>query len=612
MASKIAIFYHVFQHAGWKQLYHDQIYRLQKSGLYDAADYIHIGVNGSYRMPFNLIKENVVVKRNANVELVERDTMLDLYEFCVKNPDYKVMYMHTKGLTWFHSPEYAACSAWRDYLERFVIDTWKVCVEKLDSHDTAGTEMSVGAPHGVKVEGLLHYSGNFWWANASYIAKLNKNYLDDAPYGRFNSEFFVGTGNPEYFNFTNVRSIKSNLIECKNFYDSVVKYSEYSEVLNSYTKNQKAKLGMISMFKNEAKNIRKMLDSVTPHISYWVLQDNGSTDGTPDIVNQWAEETQIPGFMYKVDEGWVGFGWNRDHVLQRFLSSPHNCDWLMKMDCDETLVIDPDFDWQIFNDNPDAHAFHVQAEAPNIVYYRAWLWNTKYPWHFKHDPAHETIVLDIDEIGEDFQRINLPQSFKMLAGESYGESYTVPTKYLSDALKLEEKMLRENTLLQDTYHFWYIGKSYCDAYVNADLPLKKIHQDEYARRCIFYFKEYVNYMHDYENTRKAKNIDEMSYFGMTCIGNAYRFIGDIEKSIQYLKEAEQFCPRRNEHLVSLIHLYDEIGEYAKMLECAEILMKPERTCPFPDHIFIIATYLYHDKSSYPSYLYNLALDKNRK
>jgi glycosyltransferase involved in cell wall biosynthesis len=596
MSSKIAIFYHVYQYGDWEKLFEHQIIRLQKSGLYDAADYMHIGVNGSYRMPFNLDKVNVV-KRNK-VITTERDTLLDLHDFCKKNPEYKVLYFHTKGLSWFGTNMYETSVAWREYLEYFVIDNWRICEEKLDSYDTAGTEHYLNAvQNDVLVKDMPHYAGNFWWANASYVSTIDPKYLDAAPFGRYNSEFFIGSKNGNAFNF---------YTRDKNWYEYPIQKEEYVGFLANRVENPK--LGMISMFKNEANNIRAMLDSVTPHISYWVLQDNGSTDGTPDVVNQWAKETNIPGFMYKVDEGWVGFGWNRNHVLQTFLKSDHNCHWLMKMDCDETLVIDPDFDWSIMG-NLDIHSFHVQADAPSIVYYRAWIWNTRFPWKFNDDPAHETISLEIDGIGEGFQRVSLPSSFRMIAGDSYGESYESPTKYLSDALKLEEKIMRENSLLIDTYHFWYIAKSYSDAYQNTQLPLKKLHQDEYARRSIFYFNNYVNHFHNFEETKQPKYIDEMSYFAMYCIGNAYRFIGDFDNAIQYYKWADSFCPKRNEHLVCLAQTYEQIGDYLNMLQYTERLIAPERVCPFPEFIFIISTYIYHDKSSYPIELHNIALKK---
>ena len=38
------------------------------------------------------------------------------------------------------------------------------------------------------------------------------------------------------------------------------------------------------MFKNEAETVLRMLESCYKYIDYWVIQDNGSTDGTQDLV----------------------------------------------------------------------------------------------------------------------------------------------------------------------------------------------------------------------------------------------------------------------------------------------------------------------------------------
>jgi glycosyltransferase involved in cell wall biosynthesis len=108
--------------------------------------------------------------------------------------------------------------------------------------------------------------------------------------------------------------------------------------------NKNAKIVMVAMFKNEAKVLRNMLNSVTKYIDFWVIQNNGSTDGSDQIVREWAEETGIPGVLYDVEEGWVGFGWNRDHLIRKCQSIDHGCDWILKMDCDETLEVDNDFD----------------------------------------------------------------------------------------------------------------------------------------------------------------------------------------------------------------------------------------------------------------------------
>lgn len=368
---------------------------------------------------------------------------------------------------------------------------------------------------------------------------------------------------------------------------------------------KKAKLVMISMFKNEAKNIGKMLDSVAPYIDYWILQDNGSTDGTPEVVKEWQERTNIPGFVYNVEEGWVNFGWNRDHLLQKCQSTDHGCDWIIKMDTDEILEVDEDFDWSAFDDH-SVQSFHVTSTMPGIVYFRAWIWNAKLQWQFNHDPAHETIMLKDNDIGERFERVNLSSKIRMVGGKSFGESYSVPTKYITDALKLEEKLLRENTMLSDLYHFWYIGKSYEDCFRGDFFPLKEIHQREYAHRCIFYFTQIVNHTHNYSATGKANNIDEMAYYAMCAIGNAHRFLGEHLKAIEHYEKAEEFAPPRNDHLIYLAEVYWELMNYSAMLECTSKMMQPERTLPFPNYHFLINPNMYADTGEYVKTLHDYA------
>lgn len=381
-------------------------------------------------------------------------------------------------------------------------------------------------------------------------------------------------------------------------------YLGYYNFLRAHKQGQEIRTNicMISMFKNESKGIRRMLESVWRHIDFYVFQDNGSTDGTPEIVEEFFRDKNIPGFIYKVEEGWVGFGWNRDHLLQTTLQNDHGCDWIMKMDCDEYLEVDDNFDWSYFY-NTNTESFHVTAVNPGCIYYRAWIWNAKLPWKFQHDPAHEIIYLDNGR-GEDFERLNLPIGLRMI-GTNDGESYTVPTKYISDALKLEEKMIRENTMLTDTYHFWYIAKSYQDCYLGNFYPLGEEHSREFARRFIFYFKEYLKFV-------DAKGIHEMSYFSAFSIGLGYKYLGEMQKAIEWFIESEKYCPVRNEHIVYLAQTYQELGQYEKMLEQTKILINPERKLPFPDYYFLIDTNLYCDSGLVPKQLHDFALSKIRE
>ena len=369
---------------------------------------------------------------------------------------------------------------------------------------------------------------------------------------------------------------------------------------------KKSKICLSSMFKNEAHCIISMLESVYPYIDFYVMQDNGSTDGTPDLVKSFFDSKNIKGFIYNVEEGWVSHGWNRDHLILETLKAPHDCDWILRVDSDETLEIDDNFDWSIF-DNTEIDSFNVPSTFPGLIYYRTWIWNAKRNWRFKHDPTHECIYIE-GEIQEDFQRVGLPNSFKM-NGSFKGESYSSPTKYISDALKQEETLIREGRMLSDMYHLWYVAKSYYDCYSSPSLPFGRKHNEEFAKRSVFYFENFLN--QTFENNGFQKREDECCYLAINYIANIYKYLGDIEKSISYLKESEIYCPDRNEHIVSLAEIYLENQDWGNMLEQTKRLMSPERVLPFPHkRVFLINTSIYHDSGDYPIHLHNIALEKN--
>lgn len=350
---------------------------------------------------------------------------------------------------------------------------------------------------------------------------------------------------------------------------------------------------MIAMFKNEAQVLRKMLDSVAPYIDFWVIQNNGSTDGSDQITQDWADETGIPGILYDVEEGWVGFGWNRDHLIKTCQSIDHGCDWILKMDCDETLEVYLDFDWSLL-ENKSVHGFNIPAVNDSSVYYRTWMWRADLPWRFNHDPCHETIYCEDPTIGNEYTVFDLPIGFNQI-GSNDGQSWSVPTKFMSDALVLEEKMLREGTMLSNLYHFWYIGKSYSDCYKSDVFPLGKSQQHEYARRTIYYFNEYINHI---TKRRGGKSvIDEMCYLACIFIGEAYQHINESHNAIYIYNQAEQFAPKRNDHLWALAHIYKNENRPKEMLEVTQKMMQPERTNAFPEYSNFIEMSIYNDHES---------------
>ena len=350
---------------------------------------------------------------------------------------------------------------------------------------------------------------------------------------------------------------------------------------------------MNCMVGNEARTITRMLESVAPHIDYWVVQCNGN-DETEQIINDFFKEKNIPGFTYQVE--WNFPGWNRNHTLQECLKANHGCDWILRMDADETLEIDDDFDWTPLNGTSTA-SFNVNAVSYDTRYFRTWLWNAKLPWFFQLDKRHETIHLP--EIGENFERLNLSGKFRHMVSQD-GETWYVPRKFLRDALELEIDKVVGYKVLEDHYHLWYVAKSYADCYGNpSELPFGKSHSDEYARRSIWYFQKFLEVTQNWKTKQdKVLREDEMAYYALVLMGNAYDFIGDKENSDECFQNAGLFCSDRNEHLLYWAFVMEKRGRYEEIFPVLDMMEEPSKVNPFPDRTFLIENRAYHDTSNF--------------
>jgi hypothetical protein len=189
---KLAIFYHIFQSNLGAFIYQQQVHRLYTSGLIQEASHIHFGVNGNQEL-FNVPEKTIVTYNQNHKE--ETDTLISLRDFCKENSEYKVLYFHTKGV----SKESMNAESWRLMMEYFVIDKWKECVKYLENYDAVGSNLKILGPttwsdgkQSWEKAGTQHFVGNFWWANASYVNRLNDEFLKSN--FRLDREFWIGTG----------------------------------------------------------------------------------------------------------------------------------------------------------------------------------------------------------------------------------------------------------------------------------------------------------------------------------------------------------------------------------------------------------------------------------
>ena len=208
---KTIIVYHAYLYGrSYMELMAEQWRSLIHSGLYNAADKIYIGIvdtpgkypengiawaNGFYNFATsgNTKAENKVeiVVYPDNMEL--RRTLWWIRDYAKDNPDDYILFFHAKGITCKDQPsvDCAAVTDWRRYMEYFVIERWKDCIQKLDEgYDACGVMWNSDTSFGLHP----HFSGAFYWVKGSYINTLDNSYLDGRL--RYDQEFWIGT-NPD-------------------------------------------------------------------------------------------------------------------------------------------------------------------------------------------------------------------------------------------------------------------------------------------------------------------------------------------------------------------------------------------------------------------------------
>ena len=122
------------------------------------------------------------------------------------------------------------------------------------------------------------------------------------------------------------------------------------------------KLCLNMIVKNESKIITRLFDSVCNIIDSYCICDTGSTDGTPQIIQEYFEAKGISGKV--ITEPFRDFGYNRTHSLLACAGMP-NADFILLMDAD--MILEPSL---AFNkqDLECAEAHYVFQGSPTMSY----------------------------------------------------------------------------------------------------------------------------------------------------------------------------------------------------------------------------------------------------
>lgn len=114
----------------------------------------------SFRYPFAKIIEIVDTKEP---NLYEEVALKHVYNLCLSKENIHVLYYHSKGMT----KSDISLSNWREALNYHLVENWKECIHYLNE----GYDVCAMADL-LSYNNNLTVSGNFFWANSSYIQTL--------------------------------------------------------------------------------------------------------------------------------------------------------------------------------------------------------------------------------------------------------------------------------------------------------------------------------------------------------------------------------------------------------------------------------------------------------
>jgi glycosyltransferase involved in cell wall biosynthesis len=293
--------------------------------------------------------------------------------------------------------------------------------------------------------------------------------------------------------------------------------------------------------KNESKNLPACLESIKDVVDYYIINDNGSTDGTPEMIKEIMDGYGIKGEVYSSE--WVNFGHNREEALQKVYQDGR---W------DYALILDAD--GTIHHTNGafkglTADLYMVNIHFGNIEYDLPFLLSTKKEFHWK-GPVHNYIV------GSGSHEV-LKDAYVIYRSGAGAKSHGVTSeeKFLRDAELLEKELEKNPT---DSRSMFYLAQSYRDAGKPA--------------------KAYKCYMKRVQMGGWVEEVFLSMYYGANC-----KWLVEKVFPLDDYLAAYNYRPSRAEPLFKIAEYYRK----DKMYNLGYLFVKAASEIPYPaDKLFI--------------------------
>lgn len=314
--------------------------------------------------------------------------------------------------------------------------------------------------------------------------------------------------------------------------------------------------------KNEAHLIIQTLKHLARYIKfdYWAINDNGSTDGTQDLIRGYFKEEGIPGILDETP--WQDFAFNRTVA---FRAAFGKTDYAFVWDADDEIHGDFKLPETL---TADSYLF-TYGNAAGARYSRCQLFKNSLRWKYV-GVIHEFPTSDEPDLQQTQDRVD--GNYYFVSGRT-GARNRDPDKYLKDALILEKafhEALEKKDGLLHRYAF-YTAQSYnsCNRHEKAIEFYKKVlgfdswYQEKYMS-CIEIYEQYAALKKEEEGLRflvESFRYDSKRVEGIYRLIKYYCVHGPVEVAMAYYTLIQQYF--ENEYVADNIatRLFAKKEEY---------------------------------------------------
>lgn len=148
---------------------------------------------------------------------------------------------------------------------------------------------------------------------------------------------------------------------------------------------------LLAIVKNEQHTLARTLLSVAPLVDSYCVLDTGSTDGTPELVREWAHEFGILG---EVCSGpFEDYSQARNACWQLARASEPAEDWHLWIDADDVYQGDHELLRAMLR-HASADCFDLRQVWPEGVHYVPRLFRASLDWHYR-GRVHERVFANV-------------------------------------------------------------------------------------------------------------------------------------------------------------------------------------------------------------------------